>query len=175
MNYITKYVSAVCLALFMGSAQAATIEFGDYTNGDMVKTVSGIWTYNDRIHFDTSGVYKMSFKDLQFAGQFDYVGAMISTTDQKVTSVTIKNGQSSSVLPIEFAVGEQDYWISLFAFTNSEANVGTLGLNIDWVGDVSEVPAPPAVVLMFTSLLGLVSMVRRRQRQGKNRNLVNIG
>lgn len=164
MRYLKKIMATACLVLAAGVAQAKTIEFGDYATGSMVKTVSGIWTYNEQISFSSSGVYKMSFKDLNFAGQFDYVGAMISTPDQKVASVTIKNGQSSAISPIEFQVGEKEYWISLFAFTNSQANVGTLGLNIDWVGDVSEVPAPPAVVLMFTSLLGLVSLVRRRAR-----------
>lgn len=170
MCKIIKLLGISYLALVSGIAQAKTIEFGDYTTGggSMVKTVSGIWTYNEQISFDASGVYKMSFKDLNFAGQFDYVGAMISTPDQKVASVTIKNGLSSAISPIEFQVGEKEYWVSLFAFTNSQGNVGTLGLDIDWVGDVSEVPAPPAVVLMFTSLLGLASLVRRQRARKRN-------
>lgn len=163
MKRFAKLVAASCLAFGASICQAGSVEFGDY-DGSIVKTVTGVWSYNEKVEFSSSGTYKLNFADLNFGDQFDYVGAMISTSTQKLASITFTNGQPSSMLPLEFQVGEQEYWLSIFAFTNSASSVGTLGLDIDWVSDVSEVPAPPALILMLSSLLGLGSVFRRRQK-----------
>jgi hypothetical protein len=154
----------VASCVISGVCHAKSVAFGGETDGSLIETVTGIWTYNERIKFGSEGKYKLSFTDLDFGADFKYAGAMISTTDKKIASITIKDGKASSELPMEFLVGDQDYWISLFAFTKSD-EAGTFGLQI---ASVSEVPAPPAVVLMFTSLLGLVSWVRSRRRSNKN-------
>lgn len=163
MKVCFKLAAVSFLACAASVANAQMVEFGDY-NGSMVKTINGAWTYNQQLSFSSEGTYSLNLSDLEFRDQFEYFGVMVSTPSEKLAEFTYENGGASSVGPIEFEVGEQDYWISVFALTNSVYDVATLGLEIAWAGDMPQVPTPPAYVLMFSALVGLGTLARRKSK-----------
>lgn len=168
MKKYLQRAAAFCFAIVGSLAQASIVEFGDNTNS-MVKTVNGAWAYNERLSFSSPGSYSLSFNDLNFADKFEYVGAMISTPTQNLGTIFIENGIASSLTPIEFQVGEQEYWISIFALSSSVYNAGTFGLNFSSLSDIAEVPVPGALVLLLSSLFGLVTCHRSRRNLTKCR------
>lgn len=167
VKQLSKMVLPVALALGASSASAA-IQSSFLIEGAKVQSVSGVWTYNERISVSEGGNYALSLTDFDFLDQFDFVGAMISTPTEKLAEYTIDDGYRANSPAIEFEIdGAGDYWISLFAVTNATSNGGTFGINLQSLDGVSEVPAPSALVLMLTSLLGLGSFARRWKNNRK--------
>lgn len=136
----------------------------DYTN-----TVSGVWFTSERLEFEKTGQYELSLTDFNFGGALESFGVMISTGSEKVAQLIFSAGEAP-LTPIQFNVEEENYWISMFAITpEGRGNLGAFGVSIDSMlsGNPSEVPAPPALVLMLTGLMGLGAYARKAKKTKK--------
>ena len=156
-----------------GSAIAATedaiegslLNIGDILQDGAVKTVHGVFTYNESFTIDESGTYSLALMDHDLGENFDFLGAMISTSTRKLASISFREGRRLEGEQMEFSVNadeEEKYWISIFGITDNRFNMGTFGVEVGTDIDLAPIPAPPAIVFMMTSLLGLGALARRK-------------
>ena len=136
---------------------------GVFSGGSLVKAVHGVWTYNAPVVFHGEGYYQLDVTDFNFnENDFDFMGAMISTATEEKAAVFYENGSSSRAGPVSFQVSEEEsYWVSIFAITDYSSNTGALGLEIS---SLTEVPNPPAMILMASALLGLGAYARKKKK-----------
>lgn len=156
----------LCTSAF---SQAAAV--GIEGSSEIHKTVVGVWANNEKISFQSSGKYSLVLTDFGltspgFANSFSHLGAMISDSYHNIASVEFDSNATNPNAFLTFDVTAGDYWLSLFAITDSNSNVGTFNMNL-LQGDVSPVPLPAAFWFMATSVLGLVSFVRQRRAEKK--------
>ena len=158
---VTLPIAMLCASVLTHAASVDVIG-----SSEIQKTVTGVWATNEKISFKTSGKYTLSLTDFgltspSFGNNFSHLGAMISNSVNNIASLELN---SSSVNPnnfLTFNVTAGEYWLSLFAVTDSNSNLGTFNMNI-LKGDVSPVPLPAAFWFMATSILGLISFVRQK-------------
>lgn len=160
---LVKWVMALTLVM-LGSHQAAaaTATIEGIGAGEMVKTVQGTWAFNTTVNFDEPGAYKLTLTNFSFPTAFDAVGVMVSTAKQKVVDiVSYDNMGSISKL---FNVDGGAYYLSIFAVSDRQWNLGSLGIAFE-TPSASEVPLPPALVLMMSGVMTLVAFARRKQQK----------
>jgi len=157
-----KWIAA-CVLMLVGAqaALAATATIDGYGT-DLVKTVQGTWTYNTKVNFDEPGAYKLTLTNFSFPGAFDAVGVMVSTAKQNIVDIVSYDRIES--LSRLFNVNEGAYYLSIFAISDRQLNLGTLGVAFQ-AADPSEVPLPPALVLLMSGAMTLMAFVRRKQAQ----------
>lgn len=130
--------------------------------------ISGVWGSNEKITFSASGTYSMlltdaglsSSRSTGFGSSFSYLGAMLSSASGTVASATFNRSSTERDRFVSFDINEGEYWLSLFAITDSNVNVGTFNMSL-LEGDISPVPLPAGFWFMATSLLGLFSFFRQ--------------
>lgn len=160
------------------ASHAASVDIISRNDSEIQKTVIGVWATNEKVSFQSSGKYSMLLTDFgsttqKFGDSFSHLGAMISdSSGHNLGSITLDRNSSVANTFFTFDVGSAgDYWLSIFAITDSNSNVGTFNLNL-LQGDVSPVPLPAAFWFMASSLLGLVSFTRQN-RAAKKLNRLN--
>ncbi len=160
------------------ASQAAAVDIIGRKDSEIQKTVIGVWATNEKVNFQSSGKYSMLLTDFgsspqKFGDNFQHLGAMISdSSGHNLGSITLDRNSSVANTFFTFDVGSAgDYWLSIFAITDSNSNAGTFNLNM-LQGDVAPVPLPAAFWFMATSLLGLVSFTRQN-RAAKKLNRLN--
>jgi hypothetical protein len=158
----------LCSSAFSGAAE---VNIMGYTSPEVQKTVIGVWATNERVSFQSSGKYSMLLTDFgsttqKFGDNFNHLGAMISdSSGHNIGSITLDQNSNVANSFFSFDVTSPgDYWLSIFAISDSNSNTGTFNLGI-LQGDVSPVPLPAAFWFMTTSLLGLFSFVRQNRAQ----------
>lgn len=153
---------AACVLMLCGTpaAVAATATIDGYGTADLVKTVQGTWTYNTKVSFDEPGAYRLTLTNFSFPGTFDAVGVMVSSAKQNIVDI-ISYDKLESLSKL-FNVDGGSYYLSIFAISDRQLNLGTLGLAFESAG-TSEVPLPPALVLLMSGAMTLMAFVRRRQ------------
>jgi len=157
---------AVCVLMLCGTqaAMAATATIEGYGASDLVKTVQGTWAYNTKVNFDEPGAYRLTLTNFSFPATFDAVGVMVSTAKQGI--VDIVSYDSLGSLSKLFSVDQGSYYLSIFAISDRQLNLGTLGVAFESV-PASEVPLPPALVLLMSGVMTLMAFVRRKQAGGR--------
>jgi hypothetical protein len=159
----------LCTSCF---TQAASVDIINYGSPEIQKTVIGVWATNEKISFQSAGKYSILLTDFgltqqSFGNNFNHLGAMVSSSYGNLGSVTFDKNSTNPNAFLTFDVTTAgDYWLSLFAITDSSANVGTFNVSM-LQGDVSPVPLPAAFWFMATSLLGLVSFARQNRASRK--------
>lgn len=180
MKFKSLLKSTLPLALLCAStaSYAGSVDIIGRNGSEVQKTVIGVWASNEKINFQSSGKYSMLLTDFgstpqQFGDNFNHLGAMISdSSGHNLGSITLDRNSSVANTFFTFDVGTAgDYWLSIFAITDSSSNTGTFNLNM-LQGDVAPVPLPAAFWFMATSLLGLVSFTRQN-RAAKKANSLN--
>lgn len=175
MKIKTLIKSALPLALLCATAasQGASVDIIGRNDSEVQKTVIGVWATNEKVSFQSSGKYSMLLTDFgatpqKFGDNFNHLGAMISdSSGHNLGSITLDRNSNVANTFFTFDVGSAgDYWLSIFAITDSSSNTGTFNLNL-LQGDVSPVPLPAGIWFMVTSLLGLVSFARQNRAAKK--------
>lgn len=176
-NLIKSTLPFVLLCAATGS-HAASVEIIGRNDSEIQKTVIGVWATNEKVNFQNAGKHSMLLTDFglspqKFGDNFNHLGAMISdSSGHNLGSITLDRNSNVANTFLTFDVGASgDYWLSIFAITDSSSNAGTFNLNM-LQGDVSPVPLPAAFWFMATSLLGLVSFTRQ-SRAAKKLNSLN--
>lgn len=164
-NSIKQLLAGVATVFCCQLAAAASVDISGIegvdsgNGGSFVKTSYGVWADNGKISFDESGRYTMQLSDLSFSDSYEHVGAMISTTSESIAKIELIDGEPVNLNPVTFVVDKGEYWLSFFAVTNSDSNLGTFGFDVT----AAAVPLPPAALFMGTALLGLASFSRQRK------------
>lgn len=158
---LSKWIAVFMLAA-LGShgAVAATATIDGFGGADMVKTVQGTWAYNTKVTFDEPGAYRLTLTNFSFPAAFDAVGVMVSTASQKV--VDIVSYDSIGSLSKLFDASQGAYYLSIFAVSDRTLDLGTLGIAFESANS-SEVPLPPALVLLMSGVMTLMAFARRKQ------------
>ena len=159
-RYFTACVVTIAATLAFNTASAATATIAGQNASEMVQQVQGTYVYNTRISFDEPGAYKVTLTDFKFPGTFDAVGVMISSAKQKIVEVISYDHEGN--LSKLFSADAGDYYLSLFAVSDRQWNLGRFGLAFE-AADPSDVPLPPALVLLMSGAMTLMAFVRRRQ------------
>lgn len=170
MKIMIKSATSALLLLCMSSiTNASSVDIIGYNNAEIQKTVVGVWSTNNKVNFNNAGTYSIlltdfglgSAKSPSFGNNFNYLGAMISSSYGNIASATFdKNSKDPNVFLSFDITTPGDYWLSLFAVTDSNMNVGTFNVSL-LDGNISPVPLPASFWLMATSLLGLFSFFRQ--------------
>lgn len=171
IRILQKPLISLCLLACLPSlAQASSVNImGNNTELNDMR-VSGVWGSSEKITFATSGKYSMlltdaglsSARSTGFGSSFSYLGAMLTSSNGAVASATFNRSSTERDRFVSFDITEGEYWLSLFAITDSNENVGTFNMSL-LEGDVSPVPLPAGFWFMATSLLGLFSIFRQRK------------
>lgn len=165
-------LSILMLACASSIASAGNVDIVGAEGAEIQKTVIGVWSENQKISFQSAGTYSIYLTDFgsttkKFASSFNYLGAMISSTADNLASVTLSNNSTAAHSLMTFNITQGgDYWLSMFAITDSNTNVGTFNLSV-FQGDVAPVPLPASFWLMSTSLLGFFSFLRQSKASRK--------
>jgi len=158
---LVKWVAAVVL-MVAGSqgavAATASIEGFDNSNA-FVKTVQGTWAYNTKVNFDAPGAYNLTLSNFVFPNSLDAVGVMVSTATQNI--VDIVSYDKTESLSKLFNVDQGAYYLSIFAISDRQLNLGSLGVKFESAAP-SEVPLPPALMLLVSGAMTLMAFVRRK-------------
>lgn len=146
--------------------QAGSVSINSYASaqnpGGFAQSVVGSWGFSDRITFTESGSYSLQLTDFgssESFNSFDYLGAFITSTSEKVASFTFSNGAASSEGPVIFDIDQGEYWLNVLAVADSTFDLGLLGVNVT---EYTAVPLPPAFMFMLSALLGLVAYGRKK-------------
>ncbi len=171
MKLKTLIKATLPLAMLCTSVLTQAADVNVLGSSEIHKTVVGVWANNEKITFQTAGTYTMVLSDFglgspSFGNNFSHLGAMISNSYKNIGSIELNSSSTNPNPFITFDVAAGDYWLSLFAVTDSDTNLGTFNMNI-LKGDVSPVPLPAAFWFMATSILGLISFVRQRSAAKK--------
>lgn len=162
------------LALGVASTSfAGAVNIAGTDGAEIQKTVIGVYSSNEKVHFNSAGSYSIVLTDFgstdkQFGQQFNYLGAMVSSSYDNIGSAELNKYSTGAHDFYSFDITEAgDYWLSMFAITNSDSNAGTFNMSIVQ-GDVNPVPLPASFWLMATSLLGLASFARQNRANNKD-------
>lgn len=142
--------SLICAPVY---AASELVTISGYESSEHVQTVYGVWSANTRVNFNQSQNYTLSLKDFNFGSGFDNLGIMISTSTEQIAALQFGSGQDYGRVSFDIASG--DYWLSVFAISDSDINVGTFGFDISLTSDLANVPLPPAIAFFVTALAGL--------------------
>lgn len=162
MFYLTMKKMAVvffCLGLSV-AANAATVDIARTGESELIQTIAGVWTNNQKISFSETGSYTMTLTDYLHGERLDYMGVMVSTSLHKIVDIVISSGDIARMSKT-FELTQGEYWLSIFALTG-DSNFGSFGVDFT-AGDLAPVPLPSAFIFMATSLLGFASFVRQRK------------
>ena len=96
-------------------------------------------------------VYKVELADLEFPGAFDILGVAITTSTENITELLAPGNTTFD------AVFGTTYFANVLGLTTEELGAGLFGIKI------APVPIPPSLILLGSSVLGLV-LLRRRMR-----------
>ena len=96
-------------------------------------------------------VYEVTLTDLEFPGAFDILGVAITTSTENVTELLAPGDTTFDV------VFGTTYFANVLGLTTEELGAGLFGIKI------APVPIPPSLILLGSSVLGLV-LLRRRVR-----------
>ena len=144
-----------CKFSFAGSE---TVIIETSGGSDLVDSAIGVWSYNGRISFSGSETsYRVLFSDIGIGGEFDYLGGAISSATGVITEFDFNVG-GSDIQQFDFDIEAGDYWLTLFAITDSATNIGTLGLDFQLQ---SEVPLPASAWMML-SAIGALGLMKRK-------------
>jgi hypothetical protein len=155
MKSVQKLLSAGALCLLVAPAFAAKVDIAASGSDAWNKTVVGTYVKNTKIKFSEGGTYTLSLQDADFGANFEMLGAMISSPSTKYVDMVLAPDQK--LLSQRFTLQQGgDYFLSVFAITDSVKNPATFSLA------VNAVPLPSAVIFMASALMGLVAFVRRR-------------
>lgn len=144
--------------LLCGAAQvgfAATVNIAATQSDTMNKSVVGTYIKNTKISFSDAGAYTISLQDTDINANFEILGAMISSPSTKYVDMVLTKGGTGKTR--DFIVDKAgDYFLNVFAISESIANPTTFSLS------VNAVPLPSAVIFMSSALMALVAFMRRR-------------
>lgn len=139
------YLAGTAL-LFMGicSAHASTVVLEDY------QSVSGFTVSNTPFLVDQAGTYEAFLTDLKYPVAFDklFLGIL---DDVSLTPLGFRYGEGS----LTFNVSTPGQFVAQFMGLPGAGGVGTYTLQI------KAIPIPPAAMLLFSGLMGLVLVGRR--------------
>ena len=93
--------------------------------------------------------YKVILTDLEFPGPFDILGVAITTSTANITEL-LAPGETT----FDVELGET-YFANVLGVTTEELGAGLFGIKI------APVPIPPSLILLSSSVLGLVFLRRR--------------
>jgi hypothetical protein len=158
-------------ALLLSAASlvhAANINISGYENAEMQKSVIGTWASNEKVSIQNPGLYSLSLTDFgltnpNFGNSFSHLGAMLSNGSTNIASVTFDKNTMNPTNVFNFEITGGDYWLSLFAITDS-SNAGTFNLRL-LDNNPAPVPLPAAFWLMAASLFGLFSCRKKAAKQ----------
>lgn len=137
------------------TADAATVDIAASGSESWNKTVVGTYIKNTKISFSEAGKYTINLQDTDFGANFEMLGAMISSPSTKYVDMVLAPETMSNSR--QFTVDRAgDYFLNVFAITDSIRNPATFSLS------VNAVPLPSAVIFMSSALMGLIAFMRRR-------------
>lgn len=157
MKNVRTYLASAALCLLTAPVFAAKVEIAASGEDVWNKTVVGTYVKNTKINFSEAGIYTLSLKDTDFGANFEMLGAMISSPSAKYIDLVLAPDQLVQSARFNIQNGG-DYFLSVFAITDSIKNPATFSLA------VSAVPLPSAVIFMSSALMGLVAFMRRRTK-----------
>ena len=96
-------------------------------------------------------VYKVTLTDLEFPGPFDILGVAITTSTENITELL-----APGMTTFDVGLGTT-YFANVLGLADDEFGAGLFGIKI------APVPIPPSLILLGSSVLGLV-LLRRRMR-----------
>jgi hypothetical protein len=157
-QHLGKWIAAFLLVL-AGSqgAVAATATIEGFDSSEFVKTVQGTWAYNTKVSFDEPGAYKLTLTNFKFPNTLDAVGVMVSSATQNFVDI-VSYDKAESLTKL-FNVGQGSYFLSIFAISDRQLSLGSLGVSFQ----SAEVPLPPALILLMSGAMSLMAFVRRKQ------------
>ncbi|MFO1367850.1 MAG: hypothetical protein U1F46_02570 [Marinagarivorans sp.] len=160
MQIKSAVFTAVVLAAASNLSQAASVDIAASGSDAWNKTLVGTYVKNTKIHFSDSGKYTINLQDTGFVGNFEMLGAMISSPSTKYVDMVLAPEQKTKQQ--NFNIDKAgDYFLSVFAISDSINRPATFNLS------VNAVPLPSAVIFMSSALMGLVAFMRRRNQQAK--------
>ena len=144
---------------FVSSASAGVVNFESTGTSSKSGTVMGTWGYDDKVSFGSAGKYTMNLAET--SPSFDVLRATLYNNQGNIIDLLIDNNSARSTKG-SFNVGKGDYYLSLFAITDSNYDTGQFEVYIDLFGNASPVPLPPAAILMASALMCAASFVRKK-------------
>lgn len=157
MKPICTLLATTVLCVGSLPAFAAKVEISASGTGTWNKTVVGTYVKNTKINFSDAGIYTLSLGDSDFGANFEMLGAMISSPSTKYVDLVLAPDQLMNSARFNIQKGG-DYFLSVFAITDSIKNPATFSLA------VNAVPLPSAVIFMSSALMGLIAFMRRRTK-----------
>lgn len=143
-QYLHYLVGTVLLLTGICSAQASTVVLEDY------QSVSGYTVSNTPFVVEQAGTYEAFLTDLRYPVAFDrlFLGIL---DDVSFTPLGFRYGEGS----LTFNVSTPGQLVAQFAGLPGTGGTGTYTLQI------KAIPIPPAAMLLFSGLMGLVLVGRR--------------
>lgn len=171
LQLFIKSSITLMFSLLPAMAMADSVDVLNTDTAEIQKTVIGVWAANEKITFANSGTYSILLTDFGmtqpgFGNSFNYLGAMISSSTDNLAAVTFDHSNNVANKFLSFDVVAGDYWLNIFAVTDSKTNAGTFNFQV-LEGDLNPVPLPASFWLMATSLLGLFSFIRQSRSNKK--------
>ena len=96
-------------------------------------------------------VYKVTLTDFEFPAPFDFLGVAITTSTDKVAELL---APGMTTFDVELGT---TYFANVLGNAADPSGAGLFGINI------TAVPIPPSLILLGSSLLGLIFLRRRVQ------------
>jgi hypothetical protein len=124
------------------------------------KSVVGTYIKNTKISFSNAGSYTLNLQDADSSSNFEMLGASIFSPSVKYVDLVL--GVDNKSISRDFKIDKAgDYFLNVFAITDSIANPTAFSLS------VNAVPLPSAVIFLSSALMGLVAFMRRRPARSK--------
>ena len=119
--------------------------------------IFGLGGENYRFIADQSpSVYQVTLTDLNFPGPFDILAVAITTASDNIVELSVLTPDTQAVTTFDVDLGTT-YFANVLGLTDPDFGVGLFGL------EIKAVPIPPSLILLGSSILGLV-LFRRRVR-----------
>ena len=143
-QYLQYLVGTALLFMGICSAHASTVVFEDY------QSISGNTVLNKDFKVDQAGTYEAFLTDLRYPVAFEtlFLGIL---DDVSFTPLGFRYGEGS----LTFNVSTPGQFVAQFAGRPGAGGMGTYALQI------KAIPIPPAAMLLFSGLMGLVLVGRR--------------
>lgn len=143
-QYLHYLVGTVLLFMGICSAQASTVVLEDY------QSISGYTVSNTPFVVEQAGIYEAFIVDLKYPAAIDnlFLGILDNVS---FTPLGFRYGEGS----FTFNVSTPGQLVAQFAGLPGTGGVGTYALQI------KAIPIPPAAILFFSGLMGLVLVARR--------------
>lgn len=139
------------------AAQSGFFLLDDGLGHERTEFFSGSIFASEAFEVSTAGTYMLTLTDMEFPAPLRKLGAAVTTAERKLTEIF---GGGTML----FDMQPGTHYLSYFAKTFAPDELGLFGLSLrPYDTGTTPVPAPAALWLFGSGLIGLMGMTRRRR------------